>query len=143
MSTTDVRPVDGAPLVLRRLEFRGDPGLSSIAAQHGCALSAVALLSPFFVDDDFVTVLVSAAGRLSAADMIGLFRAASVRKPRAEEILLGFQLGRRRHTVYMDAGLFDHDEVIFCIEPPFAWIASSPHALRSELGARIIALPTH
>jgi hypothetical protein len=140
MSTTGVRPAGGERPGLRRLEFRGDPSLSTIAARQGCSLSAIALLFPFFVDDDFVTVLASATARLSAAGMIGLFRAASVRKPRVEEVLLGFQLGRRRHTVYMDSRLFDHDEVIFCIEPPLAWIASSPHALRSELGAQVVQL---
>ena len=142
MSTPGVQPQVGGAPILRRLEFREDQSLPGIAAAQRCSLSAIALLYPFVVDDDFVTVLASAATPVSGANLIGAFHAARVRKPRAEEILLGFQLGRRRHTVYMDAQLFDHDEVIFCIEPPSVWIATSPHALRSELGAQTIALPS-
>jgi hypothetical protein len=145
MAAIGVRPsdreLDHGPPGLRRLEFRGTAGLSGVAAEHGCSLAAVVQLVPFFLDDDFVTVLASAAARPSNADMIVLFRSASVRKPSAEEILLAFQLGPRRHSVYMDAALLEHDEVIFCIEQPSVWIASSPDALRSELRAQIIKMP--
>lgn len=131
-----------ARTVWRPVQFPGDLSLSAIAAQHGCSSAAIALLFGYVVDDRFVTVLTSAARRLRGGDLILALNARSVRKPSSEELLLGLALGHRPHAAYMDQALLDHDEVLFCIEPPLQWIATTPNRLRSELGARTIAIPS-
>lgn len=88
MSRLALQPADDEAL-LRRLAFRGDASPRSVATRYGCSLAAIALLFPFFVDDDFVTVLSSAARRLSSADVLRSLHVCAVRKPSSDEILLG------------------------------------------------------
>jgi hypothetical protein len=143
MSATAVSQIAPDSLVLRRVQFSaacdGSPG--AIASEHGCEVTAIAQLMPFVIDDSFITVLASAARLVRSAELLVALRGAVVRRPRTHEILLGVQLGRTRHTVYMDEALLEHQELLFCVDPPRGYAAAGPEALRRELSARLISLP--
>ena len=125
----------------RRVELPADGCVHGIASAHGLEIATVAQLLPFVVDDAFVTLLASAERLVRSADLITAMHAAVVRRPRAEEILLGFHLGQVKHTVYMDATLLEHQELLFCVDPPRGYAAAAPDVLREHLCARLISLP--
>jgi len=128
-------------LPFTQIEFSGDGTVASVASQHGCDESAIAQLLPFVVDDSFLTVLTSAGKLVRSAELITAMNAAFVRRPSMQEVLLGFTLGRPRHTVYMDEVLLEHEEILFCVEPPSGYATSEPDVLRRELRASLISLP--
>jgi hypothetical protein len=141
MSATAVSQIPGDSLPLRRVQFSGDGSPRAVASEHGCALTAIAQLVAFVVDDSFITVLTSAGRLVRSADLIVALRASVVRRPRTHEILLGVHLGRTGHTVYMDQALLEHEELLFCVDPPRGYAAAAPEALRRELSAVLISLP--
>jgi hypothetical protein len=143
VSATAVPQIAGDSLLLRRIQFSGtgDGSPRAIASEHGCEVTAIAQLVPFVIDDAFITVLTSAGRLVRSAELLVALRGAVVRRPRTHEILLGVHLGQTRHTVYMDEALLEHQELLFCVEPPRGYAAAAPEALRCELGARLISLP--
>lgn len=81
---------------LREVSAYSEPSVANIAAQYGCDTAAIVQLFPFFVGDDFVTVLASATKTLRSAELLTYLEAGVVRPPRAQEILLSFQLSQAR-----------------------------------------------
>jgi hypothetical protein len=57
-------------------------------------------------------------------------------------VLLGFRFAQPAHTVYMAAALLEHEEIVFCVEPPLGYLASAPETLRTLLCAQVISLPS-
>jgi hypothetical protein len=143
MSATAVSQIADDSLLLRRVQFSGvgDGSPLAIASEHGCEVTAIAQLAPFVIDDSFITVLTSAGKLVRSAEVLVALGGTVVRRPRTHEILLGVHLGRTRHTVYMDEPLFEHQELLFCVDPPRGYAAAAPEALRRELNAHVISLP--
>jgi hypothetical protein len=126
---------------LRRVQFAGDSGSRSIAAQHGCHPSAIVQLVPFILDGALVLVAASADRHLSAADLLRCLKAASIRGLTPGEVATAFRLGTPRARVYLDRALLGHPELLLCAEPPLGYVVGKPAAVQRLLAAEPISLP--
>jgi hypothetical protein len=141
MSTTAVGPQDDERLQLA-VTVADCTDLHDVAAELDCAASAIVRLLPFIVDGALIGVLASAMMSVRAADLVVALRAGVVRRPRAEEILLGVQLGLPMRTIFIDRALLDREQMLCCVDPPCGYVTSSAAALRAALDAQPISLPT-
>jgi hypothetical protein len=95
---------------------------------------------PFLADGSLIAVVASATSPVRGMELLLELEVATVQQLQAPEILLALRLNSPEYRVYMDLTLFDHDEVLVCLDPPLGYGATTPHALSALLQATPISL---
>ena len=123
--------------VERIVRLPGRPALDEVARQCGCERAAIVGLHPCLVDGSFVAVLSACANGALAMQLLDDLGAATIAGLPAHTVLLGAVLAVQPPRVLVDPRILEHEEVVFCIEPPGSWGVCTPARLVEALTAEL------
>lgn len=125
--------------VERIVRLHGNPIPDEVAAACGCEPEAVVGLHPCLVNGRFLAVLAPISSGTLPMQLLEALDARTVASLPAQTVLLGAVMASEPPRVLADARILEHDEIVFCVEPPGGYGVSSPARLIEALRAEPIA----